>query len=91
MKLVKAKFPTARIAQAKMMNGPIIAYLDDGRKLTWKKAEQSMAEGLTELSTDKLAHYKKAAGADAKKKAHGQIDTGPAVDTKSKNDYMSKD
>ena len=24
-------------------------------------------------------------------KAHGQIDTGPAVDTKSKNDYMSKD
>jgi len=24
-------------------------------------------------------------------KGHGQIDTGPAVDTKSKNDYMSKD
>jgi hypothetical protein len=24
-------------------------------------------------------------------KAHGQMDTGPAVDTKSKNDYMSKD
>jgi hypothetical protein len=23
--------------------------------------------------------------------AHGQMDTGPAVDTKSKNDYMSKD
>jgi hypothetical protein len=24
-------------------------------------------------------------------KTHGQMDTGPAVDTKSKNDYMSKD
>ena len=44
MKLVKAKFPDAKIAQAKMMNGPIIAYLDDGRKLTWKKAEQDMDE-----------------------------------------------
>ena len=44
LKLVKAKFPTARIAQAKMMNGPIIAYLDGGRKLYWNKVEQGVAE-----------------------------------------------
>ena len=44
LKLVKAKFPTARIMQARMIDGPITATLDDGRKLSWKKVEQPGAK-----------------------------------------------
>jgi hypothetical protein len=45
MKLVKQKFPTARIQQAKMIDGPAMAILDDGRKLNWSKADQNVEEG----------------------------------------------
>jgi hypothetical protein len=42
---VKAKFPDAKITQAKMIDGPIQANLSDGRKIVWQKVEQDMAEG----------------------------------------------
>lgn len=44
VKLVKTKFPTAKIQQTKMIDGPMTAILDDGRKLSWKKVEQGVAE-----------------------------------------------
>ena len=45
MKLVKAKFPDAKMHQAKMIDGPCQAILSDGRKLYWNKVEQGVAEG----------------------------------------------
>jgi hypothetical protein len=36
IRMVKAKHPTARITQSKMVNGPVFATLDDGSKLTWR-------------------------------------------------------
>lgn len=45
MKLVKAKFPDAKMQQAKMIDGPCQATLSDGRKLSWNKVEQGVAEG----------------------------------------------
>jgi hypothetical protein len=47
---VKAKFPDARIMQSKMIDGPCQAVLSDGRKLSWNKVEQTVAEN-TELTT----------------------------------------
>jgi len=44
MKLVKAKFPDAKIMQSKMIDGPVFAMLSDGRKLSWNKVEQGVAE-----------------------------------------------
>ena len=43
-KLVKAKFPDAKIMQSKMLDGPSFAMLPDGRKLSWNKVEQGVAE-----------------------------------------------
>lgn len=45
VKLVKTKFPDAKIYQSKMLDGPVFAMLSDGRKLSWNKVEQGMAEG----------------------------------------------
>jgi hypothetical protein len=45
MKLVKAKYPDAKIQQAKMIDGPCQATLSDGRKLSWTKVQQGVAEG----------------------------------------------
>ena len=44
VKLVKAKFPDAKIMQSKMIDGPSFAMLSDGRKLSWNKVEQVVAE-----------------------------------------------
>jgi hypothetical protein len=44
MRLVKAKFPDVKLIQAKMIDGPIQAILPDGRKLSWNKVEQEVAE-----------------------------------------------
>jgi hypothetical protein len=41
IKLVQAKFPTAKIMQAKMIDGTVFATLPDGRKISWKKVETS--------------------------------------------------
>lgn len=41
LKLVKAKFPTAKIIQSKMIDGPAQANLPDGRKLYWSKVEHT--------------------------------------------------
>jgi hypothetical protein len=41
IKLVQTKFPTAKIMQAKMIDGPVFATLPDGRKISWKKVETS--------------------------------------------------
>jgi hypothetical protein len=41
IKLVQTKFPTAKIMQAKMINGPVFATLPNGRKISWKKVETS--------------------------------------------------
>jgi len=41
---VKAKFPDAKIMQSKMIDGPCVAVLADGRKLSWNKVEQGLAE-----------------------------------------------
>jgi hypothetical protein len=38
--LVRSKFPSAKITQAKMIDGPMQATLPDGRKLGWSKVEQ---------------------------------------------------
>ena len=43
--LVKSKYPTAKIVQAKMIDGPMYATLPDGRTIKWKKVEQGVAEG----------------------------------------------
>lgn len=45
MDLVKAKFPDAKVMQSKMIDGPVQAILPDGRKLSWNKVEQGVAEG----------------------------------------------
>jgi hypothetical protein len=51
VKLVKAKFPDAKIMQSKMIDGPSFAMLSDGRKLSWNKVEQDVAEShLTEFA-----------------------------------------
>ena len=44
-KLVKAKYPDAKIMQSKMPNGPWTAKLSDGRTTHWEPAEQDIAEG----------------------------------------------
>jgi hypothetical protein len=43
LSLVKAKFPDAKIQQAKMIDGPVQVTLPDGRKLGWSKAEKQNA------------------------------------------------
>ena len=74
LKLVKAKFPDAKIMQAKMMNGPVHAMLPDGRKLSWNKVEQGVAEGVAETmpmrdAQQVLNHY----GADYFKTTHDTL------------------
>jgi hypothetical protein len=44
LRLVKAKFPDAKIQQAKMIDGPIQVTLPDGRKLGWSKAQAMVDE-----------------------------------------------
>lgn len=44
MQLVKSKFPTAKIQQTRMIDGPATAILPDGRKLSWNKVEQTVSE-----------------------------------------------
>jgi hypothetical protein len=44
LRLVKAKFPDAKIQQAKMIDGPIQVTLPDGRKLGWSKAQSMVDE-----------------------------------------------
>lgn len=57
LKLVKQKFPTARIMQARSLDGPVHAMLPDGRKISWIKVnEQGVAEGAEEL-TPNMAKY----------------------------------
>jgi hypothetical protein len=48
LKLVKAKFPDAKIMQAKMIDGPVKVTLPDGRKLGWSKVEQAVDEGVVD-------------------------------------------
>jgi hypothetical protein len=60
IKAVYKAYPDARIAQAKMIDGPCHAMLPDGRKFSWVKDHT-----INELSNNKLDQYKKAAGADA--------------------------
>jgi hypothetical protein len=57
MDLVKAKFPGARIVQAKMIDGPVVAYLPDGKKIGWRKVDQELSEefDLIESIIDGLA------------------------------------
>jgi hypothetical protein len=50
MNLVKSKFPGSRILQAKMIDGPVVAYLPDGKKIGWKKAEKK----IDEITNDQL-------------------------------------
>ena len=74
LKLVKAKFPDAKIMQAKMMDGPVHAMLPDGRKLSWNKVEQGVAEGVAETmpmrdAQQVLNHY----GADYFKTTHDTL------------------
>jgi len=74
LKLVKAKFPGAKIMQAKMMDGPVHAMLPDGRKLSWNKVEQGVAEGVAETvpmqyAQKVLNHY----GADYFKTTHDTL------------------
>jgi len=45
LQLVQTKFPTAKIVQAKMIDGPCRATLPDGRTLSWTKVDQGVAEG----------------------------------------------
>ena len=44
LRLVKAKFPDAKIQQAKMIDGPIRAMLANGKTLSWSKAETVVDE-----------------------------------------------
>jgi hypothetical protein len=44
LRLVKAKFPDAKIQQAKMIDGPIHAMLANGKTLSWSKAETVVDE-----------------------------------------------
>jgi len=40
LKAVTSKFPDARIIQAKMIDGPMHAFLPNGKKISWIKVEQ---------------------------------------------------
>jgi hypothetical protein len=44
IRLVKAKYPDARIMQSKMIDGPCQAILSDGRKLSWIKVDNQSTE-----------------------------------------------
>ena len=44
IRLVKAKYPDARIMQSKMIDGPCQAILSDGRKLSWIKVNNQSTE-----------------------------------------------
>ena len=44
IKLVKQRFPDAKIAQAKMIDGPCRASLPDGRTLSWNKVEETIVD-----------------------------------------------
>ena len=56
--LVKAKFPpggpvtVTKLIQAKMIDGPIIAYLSNGKQIGWKKVEPAITEGVAEATGD---------------------------------------
>jgi hypothetical protein len=60
--LVKAKFPpgglvtVTKLIQAKMIDGPIIAYLSNGKQIGWKKVEPAITEG-AEAMTPNWAKY----------------------------------
>ena len=54
MKLVKAKFPDAKIMQSKMIDGPVFAMLSDGRKLSWNKVEQGVEEATGDKPFDSM-------------------------------------
>jgi hypothetical protein len=56
LKLVKFKFPDAKVMVSKMIDGPCFAMLADGRKLSWNKVEQDVAEDdYTKSVASKLA------------------------------------
>ena len=59
IKAVKAKFPDAKIMQAKMLDGPCYAMLSDGRKLSWNKVEQGVSEEKQRLDPSCWTGYKK--------------------------------
>ena len=63
VRLVKSKFPNVKLIQAKMIDGPIQAILPDGRKLSWNKVEQEVAEA-------SLGNYREKA---LKQKAQSQM------------------
>jgi hypothetical protein len=63
VRLVKAKFPDAKLIQAKMIDGPIQAILPDGRKLSWNKVDKDVAEA-------SLGNYREKA---LKQKAQSQM------------------
>ena len=68
IKAVYAQFRAARIIQSKMIDGPCYAMLPDGRKLSWNKAEQSVAEGdIDEASLAQMRDYFNQADADSVK------------------------
>ena len=56
VKLVKAKYPDAKIMQSKMPNGPWAAKLSDGRTTYWEPAEQDVAEGEKDTSRMNQQH-----------------------------------
>jgi hypothetical protein len=56
LQLVQTKFPTAKIVQAKMIDGPCRATLPDGRTLSWVKVEQDVAEGEVDSDGHSVDH-----------------------------------
>ena len=59
LKAVTSKFPDAKIIQAKMIDGPMHAFLPNGKKISWIKVEQqgvAEEQGYDEVSP-KLANY----------------------------------
>ena len=57
---VKQKFPDAKIMQSKMIDGPVQALLSDGRKLSWNKVEQPMAEARASSVAFRASNAKRA-------------------------------
>lgn len=78
IKLVKTKFPNAKIIQAKMLDGPCIANLPDGRKITWKKVHPALVEGKFEY--DKKSGSMKQNNEDSDQR-HGLYVDGKLVKT----------
>ena len=90
MKLVKSKYPDAKMQQAKMIDGPCQATLSDGRKLSWTKVQQGVAEASNTMQRYGQTIIKRARAARAAEQAARAAEPEPKKEEPpASSDYSS--